>query len=143
LNALGLGDEIENGSCLSILLYADDIVILAKNEQNLQLMLDCLCEWCQNNHMLINMTKSNVVHFRTMSMQKSQFVYECNDEVLQYTQKYTYLGLTLNDFLDYKVTAKFVSHTAGRALGLLIAKFTVQLYRCNTKQGHAFFHGNW
>jgi hypothetical protein len=52
------------------MLYADDIVILAKNEHNLQLMLDCLCEWCQNNQMLINMIKSNVAHFRTISMQK-------------------------------------------------------------------------
>ena len=30
---------------------------------------------------------------------KSQFVFKCNDQILEYTQKYTYLGLTLNEFL--------------------------------------------
>jgi hypothetical protein len=44
-------------------------------------------------------------------------------KVMLYTQKYYYLRLTLNEILDYKVTAKFVSQAAGRALGLLIAKF--------------------
>jgi hypothetical protein len=33
-----------------------------------------------------------------------------------------FLGVMLDEFLDYNVTAKYVSHSAGSVLGLLIAK---------------------
>ena len=36
--------------------------------------------------------------------------------------RHTYLGITLNEFLDYNVTAKAVAQSSSRALGLLIAK---------------------
>ena len=39
------------------------------------------------------------------------------------TDRYKYLGLVLNEFLDLSVTAKFVAQSATRALGLLISKF--------------------
>ena len=35
---------------------------------------------------------------------------------------YTYLGLVLNEHLDYSITAKTVAQNANSALGLLIAK---------------------
>ena len=37
--------------------------------------------------------------------------------------KYTYLGITLNEFLDFNITAKAVAQSASHALGLLIAKY--------------------
>ena len=33
-----------------------------------------------------------------------------------------YLGIMLDEFLDYNVTSKYVAQSAGRALGLRIAK---------------------
>lgn len=76
---------------LSVLLYADDVVLVAKDEQSLQSMLNNMCEWVDLNHMSINMSKSNVMHFRTKYMPQSQFVFKCKDQVLSYTDKYTYL----------------------------------------------------
>ncbi|XP_053376628.1 uncharacterized protein LOC128547607 [Mercenaria mercenaria] len=115
-------------SCIKLNGYMSDwfdvkIGLRQGYEFSLQSMLNTLCDWCDVNHMTVNMTKSNVMHFRTTSMPQSQFVFKCKDDVLKYTDKYTYLGITLNEFLDYSVTAKFVSQAAGRALGLLIAKF--------------------
>ena len=49
---------------VSILLYADDIAILAENEENLQTMLNKLHEWCKKCQLMINNEKSQVVHFR-------------------------------------------------------------------------------
>ena len=123
INALGLGINIGNDNKLSILMYADDVVLLAENEHDLQTMLNTLSEWCNTNKMSVNMSKSNIMHFRTQSMQKSQHVFMFNNEVLQYTDKYTYLGLVISEHMDYNITAKFVAQAAGRALGLLIAKF--------------------
>lgn len=51
------------GERLSVVFYADDLVILAENEENLQLMLDALHEWCDRWCMRVNAQKTKVVHF--------------------------------------------------------------------------------
>ena len=47
LNQAGLGVHVGNEN-VSILLYADDIVLLASSPENLQLMLDIVLDWCKN-----------------------------------------------------------------------------------------------
>ena len=44
---MGLGIDV-NGYNLSILLYAEDIVLLSRNENDLQVMLDFVNDWCKN-----------------------------------------------------------------------------------------------
>ena len=45
IKARGVGIDID-GEKLAILLYADDIVLLAENENDLQLLLDVFNRWC-------------------------------------------------------------------------------------------------
>ena len=52
---------------VSILLYADNIVLIAENENDLQYMLSELNDWCQANDMQVNSNKSNSVHFRALN----------------------------------------------------------------------------
>ena len=40
--------------------------------------------------------------------------------------RYRYLGIVLNEFLDFSVTARVIADAAHRALGLLIAKVKFQ-----------------
>jgi len=58
-----------------ILLYADDIVLKAENENDLQTMLTTLNDWCKPNSMCINIGKSNIVHFRPDSLQRSEYIF--------------------------------------------------------------------
>ena len=122
IKALGKGIDI-NRENVSILLYADDIVLLSENEDNLQFMLNELNSWCAINNMSINCSKSNIIHFRPLCIPRSEFVFKCGVNDIKLTDKYVYLGLTLTEFLDYNVTAKIVAQSAGRALGILIAKY--------------------
>ena len=46
LNALKCGVDID-GRCVSILLYADDVVIMSDSEDNLQKMINCVYSWCR------------------------------------------------------------------------------------------------
>ena len=48
LNELNVGIDIE-GQKLSVLAYADDVVLLAETESDLQVLLDELNLWCINN----------------------------------------------------------------------------------------------
>jgi hypothetical protein len=121
LKSFDCGIELDGGK-VCILLYADDVVILANNENEMQIILNALSMWCTENCTSTNTSKGKVVHFRSQSIPKSEFVFTCGDDCIQYCSDYKYLGLVLNEFLDYNITAKSVALSANRALGLVIAK---------------------
>ena len=60
----GLADDIKNlnkgidinGKNVSILLYADDIVLISESEVNLQYMLDYMHDWCHKWKLKLNIT---------------------------------------------------------------------------------------
>ena len=57
-------------------------------------------------------------------------------KAIEIVSSYKYLGLVLNEFLDFQITAKVVSQSASRALGLLISKdkaFGGKPYECFSK----------
>ena len=51
---LNCGVELSNDQQVSILLYADDVVLLAADEQKLNTSLQFVHEWCQKWRMVIN-----------------------------------------------------------------------------------------
>ena len=53
---------------VSILLYADDIVLLSDSEKGLQSMLTYLNTWCMQWCFDIIVLKSNIIHFRPISI---------------------------------------------------------------------------
>ena len=63
VNDLDLGVSMGE-SRVSLLLYADDIALVANSEEDLQTMLNTLHEWCRRWRVLINTNKSKCVHFR-------------------------------------------------------------------------------
>ena len=121
LKSFDCGIELDGGK-VCILLYADDVVILANNENEMQIISNALSMWCTENCTSTNTSKGKVVHFRSQSIPKSEFVFTCGDDCIQYCSDHKYLGLVLNEFLDYNITAKSVALSANRALGLVIAK---------------------
>ena len=48
---------------ICILLYADDIVLISENEQNLKKMLDHVGYWCNKWQMKVNIDKTKIIHF--------------------------------------------------------------------------------
>ena len=53
INVMDLGVTLD-GENISLLLYADDIAIVAENELNLQAMLDKRHDWCKKVRILSN-----------------------------------------------------------------------------------------
>ena len=64
LDSLNKGIDIDGTNC-SILLFADDIVLITDNPENLQCLLNT---WCVDNKMSINIDKSKIVQFRNPSV---------------------------------------------------------------------------
>ncbi|VDI73582.1 Hypothetical predicted protein [Mytilus galloprovincialis] len=64
INSLNLGIPINESCILSILLYADDIVLLAPDEESLQMMLNVVNNWCSKCRLSLNFEKTKIIHFR-------------------------------------------------------------------------------
>jgi len=116
-NGIPIGGE--NVTCL---LYADDVVLLARNEQDLKEMLNVVNQWCMKWNINVNGDKSEVVHFRNKSVEQTRNKFCIGNIDIKKVSKYRYLGLFLHEHLDFSVTAHNVANSANRALGLLIAK---------------------
>ena len=86
---------------VSILLYADDIVLLSDSEKGLQSMLTYLNKWCMQWCLDINVLKSNIIHFRPRKVPISQFVFKCGTQVIKTIDRYTYLGVILDEHMTF------------------------------------------
>ena len=105
-----------------MLLYADDIILIASDKHKLQRMLDVLGEYCKIWRLTINDNKTKIVHFRRKSCPGSTQQFHCGNKSIEIASSYKYLSLLLNGFLCCQITAKVVFQSASRALGLLISK---------------------
>lgn len=107
---------------VSNLLYADDVVLLAETEQDLQEMLNVTNSWCNKWRMEVNLTKTNILHIRKKSQPRSTFRFKLGEQIVKYCEEYKYLGITLNEYLDYKFSTDILSDSGGRALSSIITK---------------------
>ena len=88
--------------------YADDIVLYSKKKctvqagRDLQKDLDSLSDWCVDNEIYMNTTKTKVMFFGSKAKLNSAPLptFTVGGEVLQRAKTYTYLGLTLDEQLS-------------------------------------------
>ena len=107
---------------IGMLLYADDIVLIADDEEELQRELDILSQWCQKWQLSLNTDKSQILVFRNKNIPQPDINFTCGQSILSFTDTYKYLGLCLNYNLDWEYTVKQIAASASRALGLISAK---------------------
>ncbi len=85
-------------------------------------MINKLHEWCKKWRMEVNDSKTNIVHFRNKGIHCTNVCFKLGENVLNKVEKYKYLGITLNEYLEYDTTATILSEAPGRALGAVVAK---------------------
>ena len=108
---------------VSVLMYADDIILLSDSASNLQAQLDCVNNWCFKWKMEINENKTTVIHFRKKSVQVTNSRFKCGTKSINIAADYKYLGLWFNEHLDMMHAAREIAKSATRALGSIIVKF--------------------
>ncbi len=124
VNSFNLGVTID-GYRISILLYADDIVLLGETEKDLEKMLDSVYKWSKKYKIKFNVRKSNIVHFRNQRVPRSAYNFQLGEMVLCTFEQYKDLGIVLNEFVDFNITTKVLSDIANRALVSIINKYKV------------------
>ena len=86
-----------NESKLSHLLWADNLILLALNEESLQILLNQLKDFCDNWGLVVNMTKTQVMVFnRSGRKLKESKKFKYGDLNIESTSEYTYLGITMS-----------------------------------------------
>ena len=105
------------GLILSILLYADDIVLIAPTPEKLQAMLDVVTSWCRKWGMDINAKKTQILHVRNHQRPRSNFEFRCGENALSYTESYKYLGFFIHEHLSNSHHAETLTGAASRSFG--------------------------
>ena len=111
-----------NDNVLCCLTYADDVLILAENENDMQNLLNYVYDWCRKWRLIINFSKTSVVHFRNRGKHRSEFEFKIGNQKVEYASVYRYLGVHMNEHLDFVNTADTLSKAGGRALDAAISK---------------------
>ena len=93
------GDDLDECN-ISILLYADDIVLMAPTEKKLQKMLNFVSKWCQKWRMAVNSDKTKIIHFRPACNEKSEFSFSMGSNSLEIVSNYKYLGVMFDEFIN-------------------------------------------
>ncbi|VDI51031.1 Hypothetical predicted protein [Mytilus galloprovincialis] len=108
---------------ISCFFYADDVVLISDSSEGLQSQLKVLHDWTKKNLLNVNIEKTKAMHVRKASSSRSDVLFRLGQKELDYVEKYRYLGLTLSENIDYKVSVNELSAAASRSLGSLTSKF--------------------
>ena len=80
------------GVHVSHMLYADDLITLLTNEpRDMQIMLSRLAVYARNKHLMVNTSKSEVVHFNSAG--ENVPVFDVGGATLHHKDSFRYLDL--------------------------------------------------
>ena len=121
LKDTGLGVDIGDPEKVCVLAYADDIMLLAENERDLQSLMDVIASWCSKWQLAINPAKTNVVHFRPRAVKETLHKFYVGVHDIK-VQSYKYLGVILDCFCRVEPIIEQLAGTGSRALGTVLNK---------------------
>ena len=84
---------------VSIIVYADDIILLSSIDSHLQKLLNICNNYSKIWRLNFNSNKSNIVEFGKQFFKNSKFY--LNDKIIPKTDKITYLGVIIDNKLDF------------------------------------------
>ena len=122
INSLSKG-VLVNGKNVSILMYADDVVLISDSADGLQTMLNSLDSWSSDWMLDINHDKTKAMHFRPTNCPGTDHPFVIGSNDIDITDYYRYLGYEFSYNLDHNHGVKILNKAAGKALGSVTAKF--------------------
>ena len=103
--------------------------------------------------MRVNITKSKVVHYRTPCQNRCNYEFQIGLFNIDTVAEYKYLGIILDEHLDFKSTSALLAESGGRALGAICNKFKqnkgfgyktyTHLYACGVTTVSDYCSGVW
>ena len=105
---------------LIVLLYADDTVILASNEADLQFSLNRFDEYCKTWKLTVNVSKTKVVIFG--AKKTDTYTFKLGQQIIEIADKYKYLGVYFSQSRSFLNARKHAVEQAKKAMYLLYCR---------------------
>ena len=103
--------------------YADDLCIIGESAEDLQLGLDCLSQYCKENYIEVNVTKTKVQVFHRGRLPACTF--ELDGRTLELVNDFTYLGFGFSTQLSFSKHVNTINTKARAKCGLLFARLPI------------------
>ena len=116
-SGLNLGDVQ-----ILLLLFADDMVILSENPNDLQNSLNKLLDYCNKWGLEVNTEKTKVVVFRKKGALRCNETWYYNGKKLEVVNDFHYLGTTFSHTGSFSNNTRTLSNKALKALNILNSK---------------------
>ncbi|MCO5550705.1 hypothetical protein L7F22_004195 [Adiantum nelumboides] len=87
----GIEEVMIGNAVIMLLLYADDVVLLAHSLEDAQKLMIALENFCLHSGLIVNGSKTKVMLVKTLNKEKPCIVY--NKEPLEVVESFKYLGL--------------------------------------------------
>ena len=104
---------------IDILLFADDLTILANDIVDLQSKLDTLSKYCRVKALEVNMNKTEVIKFKKAGRAKSERTIKYQGNPLKVVKRYTYLGVVFSSSGSFKIATNSAITKGQSALGVI------------------------
>ena len=108
------GDEIEQVQKF-ILLFADDTLLLAETENELQYMLNKLCIYCKKWNIIVNTDKTKIMVFK-LSLRPIPLNIYFDEILLESVNNFIYLGVNVSSNGKFFQAQKHLSEQATKAM---------------------------
>ena len=137
IKALGLGHMSEALYILvALLLFADDIVVIADSPHELQQLLTALSQYAARWRFELSSSKTKVLVFNNrLSVSQSEYRYFLGDHQIEVVSEFRYLGIILHYSLSWSSMKTHLLHAATAAnhrvvsIGHIRRYFTVRFIR--------------
>ena len=122
-----VNDMIKSSNVFRFSLFADDTVVVLshKNLSTLISMVNCelrkLVTWFQSNKLLLNQDKTKYIIFRSKNRRiPPNLDSVCiNNTVLEVVKSISFLGIIIDEFLDWKAHINYITLKVSRSVGIL------------------------
>ena len=116
-------DEVTGMLNLFVLMYADDTVIMAENEHDMQRNLNLLNDYCNCNKLKVNISKTKIMVFaRSKTRLNNIPTFKFGNIYLEQVDDYIYLGICFNWNGSFVKAKKLLHDKASKAMYSLIQK---------------------
>ena len=107
--------ELPNGSFISCLMYADDVILISKTPNGLQKLLDCVNMFCKTLKMMVNPIKTKCITFTRKNKINKKDIFSIREHYVENVSQVNYLGLEINAAGSFKTSMDLLCIIANKA----------------------------
>ncbi|KAI5738073.1 hypothetical protein M8J77_002623 [Diaphorina citri] len=113
------GVTVDSTFRMIALMYADDLVLLAESDEEMQNMLNVFHRYCQEKQLIVNVDKTKIMIFRRKGRVSKKYKFTMGRDTLEIVSQYIYLGVLFTAQACFRENAKRVVNKTSSATSVV------------------------